>query len=250
MLFMIKYGLIPNPFERTLLSMRQKIYTTLGVIAIVALISGASILATANPETQSDPLITRSYLTNIFRPLITADINAARTALDQKFTSQINSVTALLNNNTSPPQSSVFVTKVLKANETLAYKAGSEIMLRSGAAQAGTRGLVNYTNATETALNGSLILNNMYLASQDGVIKATAGSTILIRGAPSTVALASEPLTIDDGSEAPMVPEYPVDTVAPEEPEKPEEPEVPEDPEEPEDPYDPDNTENQEDPVD
>ena len=211
---MIKYVLIPNPFERNELLMRQKIYTTLVVTAVVVLISGASILATASPATQSDPLITRSYLTNIFRPLITADINAARTALDQKFTSQINNVTNLVNNIATPPEASLFVSKTLNANQILSYKAGSEIMLRSGTAQAGTLGLVNYTGGTDTLVDGSLILNNMYLASQDGFIKATASSTILIRGAPSTIGIAPATITIDDvltGPEDPEITDDPVD---------------------------------------
>jgi len=164
--------------------MKMKIYTGIAVIAVIILISGTSILATASPATSTDPLISLSYLTRVFRP-----------AVDTHVTSQVNSVINRVNsratevenriNSMATHRSQTFVVVNLNNSNTYDLPAGTEVMLRSGSATiqtgSGITALTNITTGNEQT--GAMTPNNMYLAAQAGRIQATANSTvILVRG--------------------------------------------------------------------
>jgi len=172
--------------------MRMKIAIGIVVLAAVAFICGASILAFATPATQDDPLITLSYLTDVFKTQVTNDIKSVEQDLTRKFNSQISELESQLqagqggSNTTSPGSASVFSVVTLKNGQSLTCSVGTEIMLRVGTANgSGTApALINYTNCATLSSGAALATNSMYLVTIEGNgIKATAETVrVLVRG--------------------------------------------------------------------
>jgi len=180
---------------------KTKIYVSIAVVAAIVLISGATFLATAAPADQSDPLVTRSYLTNFFKPkVVDPDIKAAGDALTISFNKKVSEIEDEIGSIPSPPPASLFNTVTLKENETLSFSAGSEIMLRTntGTAQMTSGELINFASGSALLMNASLVKNYMYLATENGVITATGAATIFIRGELSGTKGASTEININN----------------------------------------------------
>ena len=173
--------------------MKNKIIIGIVVCAAILLVSGASIMAFASPGTSTDPLITLSYLTDIFRPQVSTEIEKTGQELTERFNARISTLESQLNNSQSGPSTGdpgpadVFTVVTLRRGQSLTCSVGVEIMLRIGSASAfGTSpALVNTTAGTTLSSGNALVTNNMYLVTIEGNgITATADSTrVLIRGA-------------------------------------------------------------------
>jgi len=170
--------------------MRKKFYTGIAVLAAVLLISGASILALASPGTTTDPLITLSYLTNIFRPQVMTETQGIAQKLTQDFDEKIKELEEKLSDNpggTAPEPGDVFAVVTLSNGQTLTCPVGTEIMLRIGTANArgsSAPALVDYTSGATLAAGSALTTNHMYLVTIEGNgITATAATVrVLVRG--------------------------------------------------------------------
>ena len=172
--------------------MKMKIAIGIVVLAVVTFICGTSILAFATLGTQDDPLITLSYLTDVFRTQVTNDIKSVEQDLTRKFNSQISELESQLQtgqggaSTTAPGSASVFSVVTLKNGQSLTCSVGTEIMLRVGTANgSGTApALVNYTNGATLSSGTALASNSMYLVTIEGNgIKATAETVrVLVRG--------------------------------------------------------------------
>jgi hypothetical protein len=169
--------------------MKKKIFISIAVVAAIILISGASLLATASPATTSDPLITLSYLNNIFRTrLLNTEVAAERDALIKTLDDKVTKVEGDIHNYFTTPNTNLFTLVTLKNGNTLDFPGGSEIMLRTatGTAVLSKGSLMNYVNGS-VQTTGNLVMNNMYIAmaTDGGTITATGDATILIRGITS-----------------------------------------------------------------
>ena len=172
--------------------MKRKIIIGMTVLAAVALISGASILAYASPGSQTDPFVTMSYLTNVFKPQVMADVKNAEDEMTKKFNDRIAELEAKLQENPASSGSGgtnsadSFQVVTLRNGQSLACSVGAEIMLRIGTADGtgSAPALVNYTSGNTLSAGSSLIENNMYLITIEGNgIKATADLVrVLVRG--------------------------------------------------------------------
>lgn len=171
--------------------MKRKIIIGIIVLAAITLISGVSIIAFAAPGSQSDPFISLSFLTDIFKPEIMAEISKT----EQKLTQDFNSKAAELesefqsgngNSSVSPSASDVFSVVTLNKGQSLTCSVGTEIMLRIGTAtgSGSAPALVNYTSGTTLSSGSALTTNHMYLVTIEGNgVKATADTVrVLIRG--------------------------------------------------------------------
>jgi hypothetical protein len=172
--------------------MKRKIVIGMVVLAAVVLISGASYLAFATPGTQADPFITLSYLTEVFRPQVMADVEKAENELTEKFEARIAELeSALQAGQGGPGQAAAgsaerFSVVTLRNGQSLTCSVGTEIMLRIGTA-AGTGSapaLVNYTTGSTLSSGTDLTPNHMYLVTIEGNgIRATADTVrVLVRG--------------------------------------------------------------------
>ncbi|MCL2392405.1 MAG: hypothetical protein FWC66_07340 [Oscillospiraceae bacterium] len=171
--------------------MRRKIAFSFVVLAILILVSGISILATASPGTQDDPFITLSYLTNIFRPQVMNEVRSTEQQMIQRFEARISELEAQLQASGSGQAATGtadrFHVVTLRRDQTLIASVGTEIMLRVGTATAfgsSEPALVNYTAGSTLSSASALVTNNMYLVTIEGNgVRATADLVrVLVRG--------------------------------------------------------------------
>jgi hypothetical protein len=171
---------------------KKKILIALGVVVAVAVISGASILAATTLGTQSDPLVTLSYLTQKMKPQIMNDVNssisAAEASLQPTLDAQISQFKSDIDSKLggSSSQSDGFAVITLSKNQTLTCSVGTELLLRVGTATGtgSAPALVDSTSGSTLSSGGTLAANHMYMVSiQGNGIKATSSSVkILVRG--------------------------------------------------------------------
>jgi len=172
--------------------MKRKIIIGILVLAAVMFISGSSILAFASPGTQTDPFVTLSYLTEIFRPQIMTDVRTTEQSLIQRFNTQIAALETQLEagqSSSAPPSPSAaerFSVVTLSRGQSLACSVGTELMLRIGTAtgSGSAPALVNYTSGETLSAGSALVTNNMYLVTIEGNgVRATADTVrVLVRG--------------------------------------------------------------------
>ena len=171
--------------------MKIKIITGILVLAVIALISGATLLAVAAPGSQEDPYITLGYLMNNFKPQVIVDVNNAAQELTRAVDTRISELEARIQANQGGATAitggtEVFSVVTLTNGQYLTCSAGAEVMLRVGTATGhGTApALVNYTSGDTLAAGTELTVNNMYLVTIDGNgVRATADSVrLLVRG--------------------------------------------------------------------
>ena len=166
--------------------MRNKIYTGITVIAAIILISGITIVATASPATQADPLVTLGFLNNIFRPsIMNTEVANTRVQLQNQVNTRASQVETALANIPTPPSSDVFTQVNLSNGQTLTVAIGNEVILRSGTVGFSGGSLINTTSgAVHNA--GNLLTNNLYMTVENGTITASNNAMLLVRRTSNT----------------------------------------------------------------
>ena len=172
--------------------MRIKIITGILVLAVIALVSGATYLVMAAPGTiPEDPVITREYLESSFKPQIMTEVSRAEQELTQAFEAKIAELEEKLKAEQgsavqTPNSADKFSLVTLNAGQSLSCSVGTEVMLRVGTATGtgSAPALVNYTGGATLAAGTALAANNMYLVTIEGNgLRATADTVrVLVRG--------------------------------------------------------------------
>ena len=162
------------------------------VLALVAFVSGATLLALATPGTEEDPFITLSYLNDVFKKQVMDDVKNTEQELTKNFNSKIATLESQLQTSQggtsapAPSSADSFSVVTLSNGKTLTCSVGVEIMLRVGTATGfgSAPALVNYTDGATLSSGSALTTNNMYLVTIEGNgIKATAETVkVLVRG--------------------------------------------------------------------
>ena len=151
-----------------------------GVFAAVAL-TGVVVFA-ANYGTSNDPLVTLSYLTDVFKSSVMTEVDSkistAESDLTKKFNDKLSSA--------GMGGTSDFEVVSLTSGQKIVGEVGTEILLRLGTATcnaSSTPGLVDTTSGSTINNGASLAANHMYLVSIDGNgIKASGSATLLVAG--------------------------------------------------------------------
>ncbi|MGM9521529.1 MAG: hypothetical protein ACI3VB_03530 [Oscillospiraceae bacterium] len=161
---------------------KRKFVIALGVLLAVALVAGLSTLAATTYGTQSDPLVTLSYLEKTVTPNI---MNQLQDSIDNKAAELKAEFDKKLSESGST--TSGFSVISLTSGQTVTCSVGTEIMLRVGTAvSAGAdspRLIDETTGSSVTSAGTSLTKNHMYMVTiQGNGIKATSSVKILIRG--------------------------------------------------------------------
>lgn len=133
---------------------RSKWTTQLACGALVITTLSAAALAAGNQGTQSDPLVTLSYLNETVLPELL-------TQVDKK----VEEGTKELRKKLEEKEPVVFQTGEAEKDKQLTLAAGTQLILRSGAA-ACTDGLIDLT--TGETVWGELDLNHLYIATGEG----------------------------------------------------------------------------------
>ena len=188
--------------------MKKKRMAVLAV-ALAAVVTVGALAATLGSA--DDPLVTLSYLTQVFRPQ--AVDSAADEAQDQvaayqsSVSNQVSraeqtmeqteeNLNALVGSDAFAArvaeqaglddpegiEQTLWQTVTLSSGQTLTAGEGTQVLLRAGTAQAGGA-LVDLTGGKSLAAGGALQANHLYLLPQDGAcLTATGAVTALVRG--------------------------------------------------------------------
>lgn len=145
---------------------------TIVVFCIVAvLLGGIGAYAATTYGTESDPLITLSYLNDVLKP-----------QLEQTYTQQTKDSIAAMEARIESEAGGGYVSVEVKANQTLTCSAGCEFLVRSGEAYV-TAGILNVTEGKELAANDWLMKHHLYLATGDGAaVRANSDIYLMVRG--------------------------------------------------------------------
>ena len=172
--------------------MKNRIFSGIAIVAAIALVSGATILADAASGSQNDPLVTLSYLTDVFKPQILSEISKTEQELSMKFDAQIIAFESGLKPDQYgdlpdiPDSIEKFSVVTLAKGQSLTCSVGAEIMLRIGTATGfgSSPALVDYTTGSTLSAGSSLVTNHMYLITIEGNgITSTADLVrVLVRG--------------------------------------------------------------------
>ncbi len=151
--------------------MSKKQLTALVVVLAVLLVAGAAVYSATAYGTESDPLVAKSYLDEVLRPELEAELQTSLDAAAGEMRAANGEFTLLSLNN----------------GQSVTCAVGCEILLRLGSARASGASepaLVD-TTAGATVSNGTaLSANHLYLVSiaGNGFTAAQNGTAVLISG--------------------------------------------------------------------
>ena len=152
-------------------------------------------VAYATAGSAEDPLVTLSYLNNIFFPQVTERMESMVTEksieLEGKFNEALEKVPAGGSGSADGEVSSVFSVVTLKKGQVLVGDIGCEVMLRVGTADcvsSGSTGLIDVTDGSVLGDGKALVKNHLYMVTiSTRSVRATADTVkVLVRG-PYTV---------------------------------------------------------------
>lgn len=191
--------------------MKKKRMAVLALVLAAVFTVGYAALA-AGLGSAEDPLVTLSYLTEIFRPAAVESAAAEAKSEVSQYQSSVNSrvnqaqqsLAATEKNLNSLVQSDDFAARVaqqaglsgdpesarqgvwqtvtLSAGQSISAQEGVQVLLRTGTAKAGGA-LVDLTTGQNLAAGGAISANHLYLLPQDGACLTASGAvTVLVRG--------------------------------------------------------------------
>ena len=151
----------------------------IGLAAVCAVVLAGGIYAAA-AGTGEDPLVTLSYLRNIFTGQVQGMIDTSvaagqevvRTEFDtamKDWDSKVGEAVKEASESTSK-EAAIYTAVTLNPGQTLTAQAGCQFIIRSGSAvytASGTGGLVDQTDGKAVASNGKMTVNHLYLSDSD-----------------------------------------------------------------------------------
>lgn len=153
--------------------MKRKIWTSrLTCLALVGVTVGGVAWAAGTQGSQTDPLVTLSYLNEVAVPDIMAQV-------DQKLDQREAELTQKLQ--TAGGSSASFEAVKVPAGKSLVLTAGTQVVLRSGTVKS-TSSLTDLTSGMGSS-TANLTANHLYLATAGGQkITASTELTVLVQG--------------------------------------------------------------------
>ena len=167
-----------------------------GCLVTLSLVGVA--FAAGGQGSQSDPLVTLSYLTQQTTPAILsqvdsmvdereAELEAQLSAVVDRYVQEVDTLASSGGTAAQPGSGSAsYEVVTLSAGQTIVGSAACEFLLRSGTALCvsdTSPGLVDMTAGTTLAGGGALTANHLYLATIEGRgVTATTAVTIMVRG--------------------------------------------------------------------
>lgn len=156
---------------------RKRIRTILCVLLAAAGLTAFGALAAGGAGSQSDPLVTLSYLTDTFTGQIMDKVDASIARRNAQLLQELGG--------SGSGTASAYTAVTLSAGQTLYGEAGCEVLLRSGAASCGASaspGLVDATSGGSLESGAALQTNHLYLMTDSRSVSAAGDATLLVRG--------------------------------------------------------------------
>jgi hypothetical protein len=168
---------------------RKKPLIAIALALAACVVTSLTILAATDSGTQSNPLVTLSYLNEKFAPQIKSELQGeletAKKELEKRLDESVTSGTP----GAATPEVSeadVFSVVTLSRGQSVKCSVGVELLLRIGTAAAAgeTPGLVDSTGGSTLAAGGALTVNHLYMVTIEGNgLKATSDTVkVMIRG--------------------------------------------------------------------
>ena len=159
--------------------MKNRWALRLTALMLVSCLAMSGVSLAVEPGSASDPLVTLSYLNDIF-------LGQIMTKVDQKIAAR-NSQLLQQSGGTSGVSGAEFTVVTLSAGQVLTGDIGCEVMLRVGTASCvspSSPGLIDETTAGTLNNGGALSANHLYMMTIEGRgVKASSGTTkLLVRG--------------------------------------------------------------------
>lgn len=180
---------------------RRNTLTRLIALLLVSLMAlTITVAATGTAGSSSDPLVTLSYLNEVFLPELLEQaqekLDARTESASQELSAQVESDIERLEEKYGTPTSDEgaladtvdsFVVVTMTSGQVLYGDIGCEVMLRVGSASVvspSSPGLIDTTSATTLDNGKALVKNHLYMLTiSDRGVKATAATTkLLVRG--------------------------------------------------------------------
>lgn len=149
------------------------------LLAIIAVFAALSITAFAvEPGSSSDPLVTLSYLEDVFFDKIMDEVDERIAARNKDIAKEVTGTSGTAD---------AFAVVTLTNGQVLTGEIGCEVMLRVGSAvctSPSAPGLIDETSATTLNNGGTLQQNHMYMMTiENRGVKATSATVkVLVRG--------------------------------------------------------------------
>ena len=164
--------------------MKTKMKLLCAVLCVVLVIGAA--YAAAGAGSSTDPLVTLSYLTNVFTPQVEQEMESKVSAKADEITKQFDEKLQEVSTSAGG-ESSAFAVVTLTKGQVLTGDVGCEVMLRVGSAvcvSSGSTGLIDVTAGSTLADGESLVKNHLYMVTiSTRSVKATADTVkVLVRG--------------------------------------------------------------------
>lgn len=152
--------------------MKHHFLRTFLILLLVAVLGAGAVYAAARYGSQEDPLVAKSYLTDVVEKEIIdytdGQIRAAVSDAQGRVQAQIRAAAG------------VFEPVHLTAGQTLTCEPGTEVVLTSGSVTASG----NFTDTTlgEALTDGTLTANHLCLAGDSAVLTANGDAALMVRG--------------------------------------------------------------------
>ena len=148
--------------------MKKKSLITIALVAALAMVAAVTVYAVANYGSREDPLVTSSYLQDVVQPRMEdayrSTLNGAIGEMEEQFADQVAAA------------GGTYVLVTLENGQTLTGRAGTEVLMRSGAA-------IDLATGETAAVGTKLTENHLYLLQTDGAgVRASADTTVMVRG--------------------------------------------------------------------
>lgn len=158
--------------------MKKKTLITIALVAALAMVAAVTVYAVANYGSREDPLVTSSYLQDVVQPRMEAayrsTLNGAIGEMEEQFADQVAAA------------GGTYVLVTLENGQTLTGRAGTEVLMRSGAAAVTQSAAVDLTSGSTAAVGAKLTENHLYLLQADGAgVRTSADTTVMVRGSYS-----------------------------------------------------------------
>lgn len=160
----------------------KKILTRLLALTLTLGALGMTMALAADPGSSKDPLVTLSYLEDVFFDAIMDKVDERIEERDEKIAQKISGTSG-----ESAETAQTFTVVTLTEGQVLTGDIGCEVMLRVGSAVCtapSAPGLIDETAASTLNSGGALVQNHLYMMTIEGRgVKATAATTkLLVRG--------------------------------------------------------------------
>ena len=160
----------------------KKILTRFLVLVLALSALGMTMAAAAAPGSSKDPLVTLSYLEDVFFDAILEKVDERIKERDEKIAEKIAGTSG-----EAASDAQTFTVVTLTQGQTLTGDIGCEVMLRVGSAACtapSAPGLIDETTASTLNSAGALAQNHLSMMTIAGRgVKATAATTkLLVRG--------------------------------------------------------------------